>query len=175
MGERKMKRKLRQRPTMKKPNMTFETIRISSRMVFISEGSAIVAPARSSLKIMATGLNHQRFWGLEQCVIPLFMVSIWPYLGGGFALVIVTFTEVPQANLVEVVDAETPRDGIHENRIAGRGGRKYIGDVDFEEIAGSEDRLIACIPDFHLEMSLVALSFLHPGRLTKIRKITDSK
>ena len=47
--------------TRKKANMSLETMRMSFKMVMISAGSATVAPARSSFKMIWTGLNHQRF------------------------------------------------------------------------------------------------------------------
>jgi len=66
-----MRQKFTQRPMRKKPNITLETTRTRVRIVVTWAGRAIVAPKRSSLRIMATGLNHQRFWGLEQWVMPL--------------------------------------------------------------------------------------------------------
>ena len=58
-------------PVMKKPNMTFDTIFTSERVVTTELGRAMVAPARSSLRIMATGLNQYMFCGGEQSVMPL--------------------------------------------------------------------------------------------------------
>jgi hypothetical protein len=58
MGTRKMLRKFMQRPVRKKPNMRLLAILIRFRMLFISAGSAMVAPARSSLSRISTGLNQ---------------------------------------------------------------------------------------------------------------------
>ena len=58
IGVRKMKTKFKQRATMKNPNMTLETIRMSFRIVITSAGRVMVAPAKSSLRIIWTGLNQ---------------------------------------------------------------------------------------------------------------------
>lgn len=42
----------------KKPNMIWDVIRRTERIVTISEGRAMVAPERSSDMRMATGLNQ---------------------------------------------------------------------------------------------------------------------
>jgi hypothetical protein len=58
MAPKNMQRKFIHRLTRKKPNMSLETMRMSVRIVMISEGSATVAPAKSSLKMIWTGLNQ---------------------------------------------------------------------------------------------------------------------
>lgn len=59
-----------QMPVRKPPNIIWLAILISSKIVLTSEGSAIVAPARSSLSRISTGLNQYKAFGFEQCVIP---------------------------------------------------------------------------------------------------------
>lgn len=87
--------------------MSFEMMRISLSILFTSAGRATVAPARSSFNMIETGLNHQRFWGLEQCVIPLLVLEAvagnMRENGLGNLLVIIAFAEVPETDLVEVV------------------------------------------------------------------------
>lgn len=58
IGPKNMQRKFMQMLSMKKPNISLETIRMSVKMVLISAGRATVAPARSSLRIICTGLNQ---------------------------------------------------------------------------------------------------------------------
>lgn len=53
-----MERKFRIVPVRKKPNMRCEARRMSERMVFISAGRVMVAPAKSSLRRISTGLNQ---------------------------------------------------------------------------------------------------------------------
>lgn len=57
-GATKMLRKFMHTPVRKQPNMTREAILIRSRMLLMSAGSAMVAPDRSSLSRMETGLNQ---------------------------------------------------------------------------------------------------------------------
>jgi hypothetical protein len=61
IGARKIKTKFMHKLTMKKPNMSCEAMRMRVRIVLISAGRAIVAPARSSSNMIATGLNHHKF------------------------------------------------------------------------------------------------------------------
>jgi hypothetical protein len=57
--------------------------------------------------------------------------------GEGNELIVIPLAEVPQPNLIKVVDSNTSSDGIHEYCVL-RGGRgKDIRDVDFQEIAFS--------------------------------------
>jgi len=63
VGEKKTQRKFVHREMRKKANMRREAMRISVRIAVTLEGSATVAPARSSERIIWTGLNHQRFCG----------------------------------------------------------------------------------------------------------------
>jgi hypothetical protein len=43
---------------MKKPNIRWDARRMSARMVLISAGRVMVAPAKSSLRRISTGLNQ---------------------------------------------------------------------------------------------------------------------
>lgn len=63
-------------PVMKKPNMMLEAVFTSESVETTSLGRAMVAPARSSLRIMSTGLNQYMFWGGEQSVMPLWIIRI---------------------------------------------------------------------------------------------------
>lgn len=57
-GVTKIMMKLITVPVMKKPNMTWDEIRKTSRMVMTAVGRAMVAPAKSSFMITSTGLNQ---------------------------------------------------------------------------------------------------------------------
>lgn len=70
MGAVKMDMKFMQMPVRKKPNMMWLAIRIRDKMLLISAGKAMVAPARSSLSRISTGLNQYRLVGVEQSVMP---------------------------------------------------------------------------------------------------------
>jgi hypothetical protein len=65
-GVTKMQTEARIIPVMKKPNIILEAIFTSERVVTTELGSVMVAPASSSLRIMATGLNQYIFSGGEQ-------------------------------------------------------------------------------------------------------------
>jgi hypothetical protein len=90
--------------------MRLETTWIRVKIVVISEGRTTLAPARSSLRIICTGLNHHRFLGLEQSVIPLVTVSLSHYLWRGLVHVVIAFTEIPETDLVEIVETKTSGD-----------------------------------------------------------------
>jgi hypothetical protein len=57
-GVMKMETKFMQTPARKKPNMRWLAILIRSKILLILAGSAIVAPERSSLSRISTGLNQ---------------------------------------------------------------------------------------------------------------------
>ena len=57
-GPRKMQVKVRQVPTMKAANIQCDAVLTMERTETISVGRAIVAPERSSLRIISTGLNQ---------------------------------------------------------------------------------------------------------------------
>lgn len=57
------------------------------------------------------------------------------------ALIIVTLTEVPQADLVEIVQPDRTGDGIDQDGI-GHGDGDDVGEVEVEEIGVAEDRLV---------------------------------
>lgn len=46
-----------------------------------------------------------------------------------YAVAGVAFAEVPQADLVEVVEAEGAGEGVGEDEVAGGGGGDYVGEV----------------------------------------------
>lgn len=54
----KIEIKFIQTPVKKDPNMTLLAMRINLRILLMSDGNATVAPARSSSRMMATGLNQ---------------------------------------------------------------------------------------------------------------------
>lgn len=56
-GERRSERKVKIMPRRKRMNITFEAIWIRRRMVRMSEGRVMVAPARSSERRILTGLK----------------------------------------------------------------------------------------------------------------------
>lgn len=56
-GDRSSERKVKITPRRKRMNITFEAIWIRRRMVRMSEGRVIVAPARSSESRISTGLK----------------------------------------------------------------------------------------------------------------------
>ena len=58
--------KFNRSPARKNPNMMCDAIRRIVRMSFTSDGSAIAAPARSSLRRTSTGLNQKVEDGDEQ-------------------------------------------------------------------------------------------------------------
>ena len=58
----------------------------------------------------------------------------------GDSLAVIAFAEVPQTNLVEVVEADGAGDGVDKYSV-GDGGRDYIGEVDGEEVGGTDDGL----------------------------------
>jgi hypothetical protein len=59
-GVMKIETKFMHTPVKKKPNMKWLASLIRPRILLISAGKAIVAPARSSFKRMETGLNQYR-------------------------------------------------------------------------------------------------------------------
>lgn len=65
-GVMKIEIKFMQIPVKKAPNMRRLAIRINFRILLISAGRAIVAPAKSSLSKTSTGLNQKRAFGFEQ-------------------------------------------------------------------------------------------------------------
>jgi hypothetical protein len=70
IGVMKMETKFMHTPVKKKPNIKWEAILIRFKILLIFAGSAIVAPARSSLSRISTGLNQYSVLGSEQSVIP---------------------------------------------------------------------------------------------------------
>jgi hypothetical protein len=58
----------------------------------------------------------------------------------GDSLVVITFTEVPEANLVEIVETDGARNGIYEDGV-GNGGGDDVSEVDGEEVCGTDDGL----------------------------------
>jgi hypothetical protein len=70
MGEIKIERKFMHVPVRKKPNIKWDAMRMSLRMLLISAGNAMVAPARSSFRRSSTGLNQKSAFGCEQDVMP---------------------------------------------------------------------------------------------------------
>jgi hypothetical protein len=59
-------------------------------------------------------------------------------VGDSFA--IIASTEVPEANLVEIVEADGAGDGVNEDGV-GDGGGDYVGEVDGEEVGRPDDGL----------------------------------
>jgi hypothetical protein len=76
LGKRRMLRvnrkeiNARMTPVRKKPNMIFEANLRRERIVVISAGRGIVAPAKSSERMMVMGLNQKSALGVEQNVMP---------------------------------------------------------------------------------------------------------
>jgi hypothetical protein len=70
IGARKMLTKFIHTPVKKKPNIRWLAILIRFKMLLISAGKAMVAPASSSLSRISMGLNQYRVCVGEQCVIP---------------------------------------------------------------------------------------------------------
>lgn len=66
------------------------------------------------------------------------------------ATVIVTLTEIPQANLIEVMETDGSSNTVDQDGI-GNGDRNDIGEIDFEEIGIPYDRTIGDIADYHEE------------------------
>jgi hypothetical protein len=58
----------------------------------------------------------------------------------GNSVAIIAFTEVPEANLVEIVEADGAGDGVYEDGV-GDGGGDYVGEVDGEEVGRPDDGL----------------------------------
>ena len=58
IGAKKILTRFMQIPVRKKPNMRCDTIFMRCKMLLISAGRAMVAPARSSLRRISTGLNQ---------------------------------------------------------------------------------------------------------------------
>jgi hypothetical protein len=56
------------------------------------------------------------------------------------SLVVVAFAEIPEADLVEVVQADGAGDGVDQDGV-GDGGGDYVGEVDGEEVGGADDGL----------------------------------
>jgi hypothetical protein len=52
-------------------------------------------------------------------------------------LIVVSFTKVPQADLIEIMNTKTARNGVHEYCIGGGGRGKDVRYVNFQEIAVS--------------------------------------
>jgi hypothetical protein len=73
----------------------------------------------------------------------------------GNVLIIVSFTKVPQPDLIEIVDTQTSRNRVHEYCVGGGGGGEDVRYVDFQEIAISQDWLVVCISNFYLLIGLV--------------------
>lgn len=69
-GARKMHRKVRTVPTRKHENIQTLASLTSLRILMISVGRVMLAPARSSLRMISTGLNQYSVLGLEQSVMP---------------------------------------------------------------------------------------------------------
>jgi hypothetical protein len=92
-------------PAMKHPYMILEPILSKLRTVTASAGSAIWAPASSSLTRISTGLNQYHCLGLEQYVTPLICGVSYrmPHEKMENILIVVAFAEVPESNLVEIM------------------------------------------------------------------------
>ena len=64
----------------------------------------------------------------------------------GDALVVVALAEVPQTDLVEVVEPDGAGDTVDEDGI-GDGEGNDVGEIDFEEVGFAEDGLVGEIAD----------------------------
>lgn len=64
----------------------------------------------------------------------------------GDALVVVALAEVPQPDLVEIVEAERAREGVDEDDVAGA-RRDDVGQVEGEEVGAADAGLIGCVAD----------------------------
>jgi hypothetical protein len=49
------------------------------------------------------------------------------------SLIVITFTKVPEANLVEIVETDGAGSGIYEDRVGNAGGDD-VSEVDGEEV-----------------------------------------
>jgi hypothetical protein len=58
----------------------------------------------------------------------------------GDSLVVITFTEVPEANLVEIVETDGAGNGIYEDRVGNAGGDD-VSEVDGEKVCGTNEGL----------------------------------
>lgn len=67
----------------------------------------------------------------------------------GYAFVVVAFAEVPEADLVVVVEAEGAGEGVDEDGVAGCGG-DYVGYVYLEEPGVAQDGLVMRVSYYRL-------------------------
>ena len=83
-----------------------------------------------------TGLNQKPALGGEQYTMPLVQRSVSGRIGAkaqGNGLIVEPLTEIPEPDLVEVVETQTPGHRVEE---AGVG---YIGGNDVRELSRLED------------------------------------
>jgi hypothetical protein len=87
--------------------------------------------------------------------------------------IIVTLAEVPQADLVKVVEAERARNGARKLDIASS-GRDDIGEVELEEVGRADDDFGIGISDEGLCLLAWNLILGEGSGRTRIRKMTET-
>lgn len=68
----------------------------------------------------------------------------------GYALIVITFAEIPEADVVEVVETEGAGEGVDEGEFGGGGGWDYVGKVEAEEVGIADDGSLVDITDYCL-------------------------
>lgn len=67
-------------------------------------------------------------------------------MGGGCLPIFETFAKVPEADLVEIVEADGLGDGVDKARVGDRGGDD-VGEVELEEVEASEHGTVGGVAD----------------------------
>lgn len=66
----------------------------------------------------------------------------------GYSFIIVAFTEIPEANLVEIVQAQRACERVDENCVTRRRGGNYVAEVQFEEVGVADYGLFVDVADY---------------------------
>lgn len=72
----------------------------------------------------------------------------------GYAFVVVALAEIPQADLVEIVETEGASERVDEDCVGGCGCRDYIAEIELEEVGASNYGFFVYIADYSLPFLL---------------------
>ncbi len=88
------------------------------------------------------------------------------------AFIVIAFTEVPESDLVEIVEAEGACEGVNEHKVfAGRGGDD-VCEVEFKEICMADSNFVVNATYFDLSIRLVIILFGSRGGHERELKIS---
>jgi hypothetical protein len=73
----------------------------------------------------------------------------------GYAFAVVALAEIPQADLVEIVEAEGAGERVDEDCVGGCGCRDYVAEIELEKVGASDYGLFVYIADYSLPFLLV--------------------